>query len=149
MTHRIRINNLDAQFPSSPSHAPECAVNVVYKTVPESGNAPGCSHVTHPTLDYEDIAVGSASIKHLYSGVGNFYPPQRIRRPINSLYGHDLSQFAENGKRMSYHYKVWPLTHRHVRETREYSPYTLPYMDNREWTRYPVETDVGTGRWYP
>ena len=140
MTHRITIDNRVAEYPRQPPYDPQCPVNVAYKTLSHSGVC---------DVKFKDVAVGPASIKQLYSGLPNHYPLQRTVRPCNTMYGMDLSQFHENGKRMSYHYKVWPLTHRHVRETREYSSEILPYMDNREWTRYPVETDVGTGRWYP
>lgn len=141
MTNRITINEEYSQYPTSPPYNPFCPINTVYKTLP-SDQAGSC-------VGYVNTAIGPSSVKSLYTGIPNFYPNQRTRYPVNTLYGLDLSQFAQNGKRLSYHYKVWPLTHRHVRETREYDigP-VLPYMDNREWTRYPVETDTNLGGWY-
>ena len=147
MAHRITIDDLQFQSPREPMHDPRCGINVRYKTLPDYIDCPEKGAYSRP--GFEDQAVGSSSVKHLYSGIGNYYPVQRIRRPVNTMYGMDLSQFAVNGKRISYHYKSYPLTNRHVRETREYtSGPLLPYMDTKEWTRHPVDTDVGVGRWY-
>ena len=52
----------------------------------------------------------------------------RINRPVGTMYEADFSQIGPYGKRLSYHSKMYPLTHRHAREVREYADYMLPYV---------------------
>lgn len=122
--------NYQDLYPKQPDYNPGCGINQVYKTIPRQG------------VEWETTAVGPATIKHLYTGVPNYYPIRKITRPKNTLYGHDFSQFQKvpgGYKRLSYQYKVYPFTHRHSREIRNYSDELLPYMNNEEWTKYPVK----------
>jgi len=134
-TNEIAIQNgLYPYYPEQPGYSKNCNINQIYQSIPPSSP-------NEPTF-WETTAVGPTSVKHIYTGVPNYYPYQKITRPTNTLYGHDYSQFHESGvgkgKRISYHYKPYPLTDRNVRETREYSDYMLPYMDTRSWIKYPV-----------
>ncbi len=137
-TNQIAIQNaLDPVYPEQPLYSPFCGVNKIYQTLPPSS--------PHNPTYWETTAVGPASVKHLYTGVPNYYPYQRITRPVGTMYEHDYSQFHESGvgrgKRISYQYKVYPFTNRNVRETRDYADYMLPYTDTRPLVKYPVERD--------
>ena len=142
MSNKIIADYYNPGYPAQPPYHPGCGVNEIYKTIPPTPPyAPG------EGTEFETTAVGPSSIKHLYSGIPNFYPYRRITRPVNSLYGHDYSQYHSHGaqgkgKRISYHYKVYPLTNRHAREVQEYSDELLPYMDMSEWTKHPVRRDA-------
>lgn len=137
-TNKIAIQNaLSPVYPQQPLFDRNCEVNQIYQSLPPSSpNIP---------TKWEYTAVGPSSMKHLYSGIPNYYPYQKIYRPIGTLYEHDYSQFHENGvgknKRISYHYKPYPFTDRNVREVRTYSDYILPYMDTRSFTKHPVKYD--------
>lgn len=137
-TNQIAIQNpLNPYYPEQPGYSSKCGVNQIYQTLPPSS--------PHNTTYWETTAVGPSSIKHLYTGVPNYYPYREITRPVGTMYEHDYSQFHESGvgrgKRISRHYKVYPFTNRNVREVRDYADYMLPYMDFRAWTKYPVERD--------
>ncbi|HSA76226.1 MAG TPA: hypothetical protein VLE02_01655 [Nitrosarchaeum sp.] len=99
----------------SPQYKPECAVNVKYKTLDRN-------------VTWRNEIAGPVTMKHIYPLKECFtdksyghYPALDKIKPEETLYGYDLSQFNSIGKRESYHYKVYPLTHRHVREVRDYS----------------------------
>jgi len=133
-TNQIAIQNaLDPVYPKQPNHCSNCGTNVIYQTLP-----------TSPNVGWETLPF-NATVKHLYSGVPNYYPVQTITRPVDTLYGQDFSQMftggSSYGKRMSYQPKYYPFTNRNVREFREYSDEILPYMDFREWTKHPVIRD--------
>ncbi len=137
-TNQIAIQNaLNPVYPAQPSYSPNCGINQIYQSLPSSS--------PHNQTYWETTAVGPASIKHLYSGIPNYYPYQKITRPVGTMYEHDYSQFHETGvgkgKRISYHHKVYPFTNRNVREVRDYADYILPYMDWRSFTKYPVQRD--------
>lgn len=141
MAFRNQIQIQDAYnpyYPKSPQYDPACGINEIYQSLPPSS--------PHNPTYWERTAVGPASIKHLYTGIPNWYPFRKISRPVGTLYEHDYSQFHENGsgkgKRISYTYKPYPLTDRNVRETREYADVILPYMDTRAWTKHPVVRDT-------
>lgn len=134
-TNQIAIQNaLDPIYPKAPGHCDNCGVNVIYQTLPTGRNV---GWETQPF---------NATVKHLYSGVPNYYPVQTITRPVDTLYGQDFSQMftggASVGKRMSYQPKYYPFTNRNVKEFREYSDDILPYMDFRPWTKHPVIRDA-------
>ena len=142
----INIINYDnPEYPIQPDVNCNCSVNQIYKTIPN--NFGDCTYPSNG-VEWEIVASSPSTIKQLYTGVPNSYPIRTTARPKNTLYGFDFSQFEMTGenlripKRMSYHYKVYPFTHRHARELRHYEPKILPYMDNTEWTRYPVTTDA-------
>ena len=130
--NRVQHNQLDVVYPRQPSHNSCCGVNEVYQTI-------------SPHQDYTTTAVGPATIKHLYTGIPNWYPVQKITRPNDTLYNSDYYQThligSGQGKRIGYRYKPYPFTDRNVRETREYTDYILPYNDFRAWTKYPVIRD--------
>lgn len=140
-TNQIPLQNaLNPVYPISPKYCSSCGVNTVYKTLPLGDNT-----------RWETVAV-SPTMKHLYPNktTPNYYPFQRITRPVGTLYEHDYSQFNSNsttngksgiGKRTSYQYKVYPFTNRNVKEVSEYSDTMLPYMDWESWTKYPVIRD--------
>lgn len=136
-TNQVAIQNaLNPIYPLEPARDECCGTNQIYQSLP-----PTNSDVPQ---EWEVVAF-KPNVKHLYTGEANWYPYQTIRRPVNTLYGRDLSQFHRTGvgrgKRISYTYKPYPLTDRNVRETRDYADYILPYMDFREWTKYPVQRD--------
>ena len=103
-----------------------------------SKTAIGADH----SVEWEYVTYGPTTVKHIYSKVPNYYPTQKISRPINTLYGHDFSEFhtsgVGNGKRIGYGYKPYPFTNTNNRERRIYADYLLPYMDIRNFTKYPV-----------
>lgn len=134
------INNaLSPYYQQSPPFRKNCLINSVYQTLPE--NPVGQNPYSYPT-EWENVAYGPTSVKHLYTGIPNYYPYQKIKRPVGTLYDHDYSLMeAHNlgGKRVSYHYKIYPHTNIFNREVRSYSDDILPYMDIRNWTKYPIE----------
>jgi hypothetical protein len=137
--NRINIQNaLEPDYPQQPKYNKMCPVNQIYKTIPTGSDA------DYPT-EWKRTAVGPASVKHLYSGIPNWYPIQTISRPVGTMYEHDYSQFhksgAGKGKRISYHYKVYPFTDRHVRETKDYADYILPYPVYKDKFKRPVKRD--------
>lgn len=137
-TNRIAIQDaLNPYYPSQPGNCKGCPVNQIYQTLPPSSP-------NYPTA-WETTATGPSTMKHIYTGIPNYYPLMKITRPVGTLYEHDYSQFHNTGvgrgKRISYHYKPYPLTDRNVRETREYADFILPYMDTRTFTKYPIQRD--------
>ena len=128
-------NPLSPIYPEQPAFRPGCFVNEIYQSLPPSSP-------NYPT-SWETTAVGPASLKHLYSGIPNWYPIQMINRPVGTMYEHDYSQFHETGvgkgKRISYQYKAYPFTNRNVREVRMYADHILPYPT---WsTKHSVQRD--------
>jgi len=141
MSNKVQVNYYDPVYPEQPGYCKDCGVNQTYQTLPPSPPyPPGYG------TKWETVAASPATIKHLYSGVPNYYPIRKITRPVGTLYEHDYSQYhttgVGKGKRISYQYKPYPLTDRSARETREYADYTLPYMDFRYFTKYPVRRDA-------
>ena len=137
-TNQIPIQNaLDPVYPEQPPFNPGCPINQIYQSLPPSSP-------NYPTM-WEKTAIGPTSVKHLYTGIPNWYPFQTIKRPIGTMYEHDYSQFHETGvgrgKRISYQYKAYPLTNRNVRETRVYADHMLPYPSWTYMTNHPVKRD--------
>jgi hypothetical protein len=135
MTSRNKIaihNALEPNYPQQLEYNPMCPINQIYKTLPYNsyGSDESCGS-DESSVKWERTAVGPASVKHLYSGIPNWYPIQTISRPVETMYGRDNSQFHKSGvgrgKRISYHHKVYPFTDRHVREVKDYANYMLPY----------------------
>jgi hypothetical protein len=134
----IPQNALDYRYPRSPPFSSLCPVNEVYQTLPASSINPSSSPV-----QWETVAYGPTSVKHIYSGIPNWYPFQTISRPVNTLYGHDFSQYFDQGssakgKRSGYTYKPYPFTNINNKEVRIYADYTLPYMNTEELTKHPI-----------
>lgn len=119
-TKGINIVNYDnPEYPRQPSICSDCEINQVYKTIPNDVN-------------WEIVGAGPSTMKHIYTGIPNYYPPRCIARPVGTLYDRDFSQFEMVGncpKRISYHYKVYPFTHRYVREIEKHAPFILPYPE--------------------
>ncbi len=133
-TNQIPITDaLNPVYPSQPGYCKNCGVNSIYQTLPEN-----------PSVGWE-IKPFNTTVKHLYTGIPNYYPVQTITRPVGTLYEHDFSQMmtsgASYGKRLSYQPKYYPFTNRNVKEFREYSDEILPYMDWRNWTKHPIKRD--------
>ncbi len=133
MSNKIQVNQYNPSYPIQPQTDPRsCGINEIYRTI-------------HPDQPWERTAVGPSSIKHLYTGIPNYYPIRRINRPVDTLYGTDYSLYHKTGvgrgKRIGYQYKIYPLTDRNVREQRVYADYILPYMDFKAWTRHPIVRD--------
>jgi hypothetical protein len=135
-TNKIAIKNfLEPDYPTGPEFDRRCPINQIYKTIPSS-------HDDYPTR-WERTAIGPASMKHLYSGIPNWYPIQTINRPVGTMYEHDYSLFHKTGvgkgKRISYHHKIYPFTDRNVREVKQYADYMLPYPSWEDKFKHPVK----------
>jgi len=70
----------------------------------------------------ERTLLGPTTLKKIYTGIPNYYPRQELQRPSGTMYDVDLSKFAADGRRISYHMQAYPYTNRMVREIREYEP---------------------------
>lgn len=129
MSNKQIVNYMDPTYPRQPHYDPNCGVNEVYKTLPNP-------------WPWERSVAGPASMKHLYTGIPNYYPPMHISRPVGTMYEADFSQIGPYGKRFSYHSKMYPLTSRHAREVREYANYFLPYVYPEDRTLWPRTRDA-------
>jgi len=131
-------NALNPNYPEEPEFNPNCLNNTIYQSLPPTSP-------DYPTR-WETKVTGPTSMKHIYTGVPNWYPVQTINRPIGTMYEHDYSQFQDSnigrGKRISYHYKAYPLTNRNVRETHRYADYMLPSMGAWKPKEYPIIRDA-------
>lgn len=96
------------------SHVEGCSLPQAYKV-------PG------PELEYEETNVGPTSIKHLYSNHPNWYPVQRKAIPKGTMYDTEYAHFDGMGRRLSYHFKVYPFTHRHAREVPQSRGFGIEY----------------------
>jgi len=135
MTNRVAISDpLNPYYPQTPIYNPVCSVNQTYQTL--SGD----------NTKWITTAIGPSTVKHLYTGIPNWYPIRQITRPVNTFYGKDNSLYHKTGvgrgKRITYHRQLYPLTDRNVREDRLYSDYMLPYPDTRKWTKHSVRNDA-------
>jgi len=129
---------LNPYYPPQPGYRSLCQVNEIYQTIPPSSINPA----SYP-VEWQETTYGPTSVKHIYTGIPNFYPYQSIKRPFNTLYGRDFSQYHEHGesgkgKRIGYTYKPYPFTNINNKEVRIYSDKMLPYMDPTMFTKYPV-----------
>ncbi len=129
MSNKQIVNYMNPSYPKQPHFDPNCGVNQIYKTLPQP-------------WPWEESVAGPTSMKHIYTGIPNYYPPMRIYRPVGTMYEADFSQIGPYGQRFSYHSKMYPLTHRHVREVREYADYMLPYISPEQRTLYPRTKDA-------
>lgn len=132
---------LVAQYEPSPPPSQMCPLSQVLQT-PVPGETS-----THSTTYMSSGPVGPTTLKRLYpsregSSPSHRYPPQTIVRPVDTLYGHDYSQYHTSGvgrgKRMSYHFKAYPNTDLNVKEYRHYSNFMIATPDVRNRTVYPV-----------
>lgn len=129
MSNGVILNYMKPTYPQQPRFNPSCGVNEVYKTLPNP-------------WPWESSIAGPTSMKHIYTGIPNYYPPMRINRPVGTLYDADFSLIGPYGKRYSYTSKMYPLTDRYAREVREYADYMLPYMEPEQSTVLPVTRDT-------
>jgi len=134
MSNKEQVNYYNPSYPSQPCYDWRCPVNELYKTLPATTNR-------GDPWPWEYTAAGPSSIKHLYTGIPNWYPIRKISRPVGTMYESDFGEFEAFGKRLSYHYKVYPLTNRHAREVNPYKDQILPYMDMSQWTKHPIRDD--------
>jgi hypothetical protein len=118
-------------YPQQPSYNPHCAVNIKYDTL--SNNFPRKTTTWGPT-----------SLKHLYTGIPNYYPVQKISRPVGTMYDYDTSSFGPFGIRETYGFQAYPFHHVSNREVREYSREIIPVLDLFEQTKYKTQFD---GSW--
>lgn len=134
MTQRIiQRDYYHPTYPKQICHNHHCGTNIKHKGLPELD----CEGNPWP---WSYTAAGPTTMKHIYTGIPNYFPPQMISRPLNTMYGNEFQQTDDvYGKRQSYHWKAYPFTHKHIREKRVYSSQILPYMSVSNWTRYPIE----------
>jgi len=91
---------------------------------------------------------GPSTLKDIYTGIPNYYPPDMIQRPIDSLYGADLSQYGPYGRRDTYGFRAYPLHHHHIKEDRMYANKFLPVPSIFGWTNYPAISSDGYIEYY-
>jgi len=120
------------QYPVQPCHNKDCSINLEYKTLP--------THTTEGSpWPWSYTAAAPTSMKHIYTGIPNYHPIQKISRPKNTMYGSEFQQVGDIfEKRLSYHWNVYPFTNKDVREKRVYSGQVLPYMSIGNYTKYPI-----------
>lgn len=141
----MRVNNLSSVnaaygrngtyqivYPPQPTFSAQCPTNVDYDTIPKN-------YPMRKTL------LGPASLKKLYSGP-QYYPPQRMDVPHNTLYGYDNSKFNDLGERQSYGSMLYPFHQRSPKEVITTAGAVLPMPALQEWTKYPVARDGAWGR---
>ena len=120
-------------YPIQPAYNPNCSVNVRYKTLPQE-------------WPRQTVPYGPTQNMKLYTGIPNWYPPQYIAKPCDTMYGADLSMYGPFGNLISRHFKAYPLTHRYVREETPYGDFMEPSPTIYSWTKYPVITQGYWGK---
>ncbi len=132
---------LNPYYPSTPPFNSTCPLNQIYRTLPPYN--PPTAESGGPTYWTQEPA-SPISMKSIYTGVPGYYPMMQNIHPIDTMYGHDYSMFHKfgsgEGKRMSYHMKMYPLTDRNVREFRQYAPDIIPAPDMIQAMKQPVMT---------
>lgn len=118
-----------------------CPSNIEYDTI--SNNYP------------KQVSIlGPSSLKHIYTGIPNWYPPMTKAIPYNTMYGPDLSSYGAFGTRNSYGFMAYPFHHQSNREIREFTrgnnaeavPGIIPVLNLMEQTKNPVLYDGAWGR---
>lgn len=128
---------LETNYPRPPTYSRGCPVNVQYDTVLPHTASGKCT-------PYRDGIFNPTSLKKLYVAPW-YYPPNRVRRPNNLLYGFDTSTTYNNGNIKSYGAMLSPYHHRSPSEVMAYSsPAPLPNLF--EWTNHKVVEDGAWGR---
>lgn len=120
-------------FPVQPPYNPDCPVNQEYDTL--------SNHWPRQTT-----IMGPANVKHLYTGIPNYYPPQMLSRPIGTMYDTDQSRFGPHGIRQTYGFQAYPFHAYQVQEVREYSDSFIPVLNLFELTKYHTVRDGAWGR---
>ena len=121
-------------YPQEPDFAKKCDVNITYDTLPTDW--PKSMTMSGPT-----------NVKNLYTGIPNYYPPNMIQRPIDTMEA-DLSKFGPYGRRETYGFKAYPFHHHHVKEDRMYANKFLPVPSIFGWTNYPTIVSDGYTEYY-
>ena len=121
------------RYPTQPGYDPNCAVNQDYDTLPN-------------TWPRHHTVLGPATLKKLYTGVPNYYPPQGLSVPIGTMYDIDTGKFAPDGRRVSYGAQFYPFSNRMIREIRPYSGETLPVPQLFQMTHYHTVKEGTWGR---
>lgn len=118
---------LGGPYPQPFKYTPGCSTNQQAQLYPGSS---GIIEVLNKSVKWETVPMAPTTLKHLYSQKPGDYPQRMIIRPVDTLYGH---QFLETyptglgrGKVKSDHFKIYPLTNRHVSESRDYTSYSFP-----------------------
>jgi hypothetical protein len=119
-------------YPPVPNYSASCTANLDYDTLP-------------PDYVKRNTILGPSSLKHLYRGP-QWYPPQHMSIPADTLYGFDSSVYEPNGKRRTYGKKLYPFTQKSPREVIGQSTEILPMPDIYLWTKYRTLTDGAWGR---
>jgi hypothetical protein len=119
-------------YPPQPTYSPECTSNVDWDTLPNRYPA-------------RRTILGPASLKHLYRGP-QYYPPQTMVVPKDTLYGFDNSVYNPGGARRTYGTLLYPFTNRSPREVIEYADGIIPMPAVQQWTKYPTLHDGAWGR---
>jgi len=124
--------------PRNFSHNHHCAHNQQAQLIPEDAK---CSYkditsVNHSTSSKSKVKIerepmAPSTVKHLYSSDPLNYEQRFKIVPKNTLYNHQFTETHPTGlgRRKVLgggHYKVYPLTNRHVIESREYTSYSFP-----------------------
>lgn len=114
-------------YPKEPSVCKKCPSNVDYDVPPRD-------------QEWNTTILGPTNLKHIYTGIPNYYPIQKLTRPYNSLYGKDLSKYNEIGERQTYGAQVYlpPMNYSPI-EVRQYSKDVIPILDLFQLTKYKVK----------
>ena len=80
---------------------------------------------------WETVPMAPTTLKHQYSPIPMNYPEMKITRPKGTLYDQNFVETYPTGMGRRKiigggHYKVYPLTNRHVIESRVYTDYYFP-----------------------
>lgn len=118
-------------YPVQPCFKSSCPTNIEFDTIP-------------PNFPKQTTIMGPNSLKHLYTGIPNYYPQQTITKPYNSMYGYDTSSYGAHGIRQSYGFQIYPYHHFSPREIREVSDTFIPVLKQMEHTKYQTQKD---GAW--
>lgn len=101
-------------------YSPSCPYNQQAQLVPDDAR-----------VKWERVPMTPSNVKHLYSSEPEGYEQRFQHRPKGTLYDHQFTETWPSGLgRMKVlgggHYKVYPLTNRHVVESRDYTSYSFP-----------------------
>jgi hypothetical protein len=128
--------SVDTEFPLQPKNCGKCNVNQIYHTLPRVQFAPDKDSVFgYPRS--KEVSGPRSIAKQLYweKTQKERYPWIYQYKPVDSLYGQDVSEFNDVGRRYSYQYKPYPFIDRFDREIVDYSKTFLPYPDISRWTK--------------
>lgn len=118
-------------YPIQSSYTPFCPTNIEIDTLSNG-------------FPKQTTIMGPNSLKHLYTGVPNYYPQQTISKPFNSLYGYDTSSYGPHGLRQSYGFMAYPYHHYSPKENHEVADTFIPILKQMDQTKYKTLQD---GAW--